>query len=46
MLIGGDVTEKLSIVPAEFFVESHIYLKYALPALRNHYRRAGRRFGH
>ena len=27
--IGEDVTEKLSIVPAEFFVERHIYPKYA-----------------
>jgi transposase len=29
MRIGEDVTEKLSIVPAEFFVERHIYPKYA-----------------
>jgi transposase len=28
-LIGEDVTEKLSIIPAEFFVERHIYPKYA-----------------
>jgi transposase len=28
-LIGEDVTEKLSIVPANFFVERHIYPKYA-----------------
>jgi transposase len=28
-LIGEDVTEKLSIVPAEFFVERHVYPKYA-----------------
>ena len=27
--IGEDVTEKLSIVPAQFFVECHIYPKYA-----------------
>ena len=27
--IGEDVTEKLSIVPAEFFVERHLYPKYA-----------------
>ena len=27
--IGEDVTEKLSIIPAEFFVEKHIYPKYA-----------------
>ena len=27
--IGEDVTEKLSIIPAEFFVERHIYPKYA-----------------
>ena len=27
--IGEDVTEKLSIVPAEFFVERHVYPKYA-----------------
>ena len=29
MRIGEDVTEKLSIVPAEFFVERHVYPKYA-----------------
>jgi transposase len=29
--IGEDVTEKLSIVPAEFFVERHVYPKYACP---------------
>lgn len=29
LFIGEDVTEKLSIVPAEFFVERHIYPKYA-----------------
>ena len=28
-LIGEDVTEKLSIIPAEFFVERHVYPKYA-----------------
>ena len=29
VLIGEDVTEKLNIVPAEFFVDRHIYPKYA-----------------
>ena len=29
VLIGEDVTEKLSIIPADFFVEKHIYPKYA-----------------
>ncbi|MBL8398717.1 MAG: IS66 family transposase [Candidatus Accumulibacter sp.] len=28
-LIGEDVTEKLNLVPAEFFVERHLYPKYA-----------------
>ncbi len=28
-LIGEDITEKLSIIPADFFVERHIYPKYA-----------------
>jgi len=27
--IGEDVSEKLSVVPAEFFVERHVYPKYA-----------------
>jgi transposase len=44
--IGEDVTEKLSIVPAEFFVERHIYPEVRLPALRNPYRCTGHRFGH
>lgn len=30
--IGEDVTEKLAIVPAQFFVERHIYPKYACRA--------------
>ena len=29
VLIGEDVTEKLSLIPAEFFVERHLYPKYA-----------------
>lgn len=29
VLIGEDVTEKLNIAPAQFFVEQHIYPKYA-----------------
>ncbi len=29
VLIGEDVTEKLNLVPAEFFVDRHIYPKYA-----------------
>ncbi|MBK7955416.1 MAG: IS66 family transposase zinc-finger binding domain-containing protein [Candidatus Accumulibacter sp.] len=44
--IGEDVTEKLSIVPAEFFVERHLYPKYACRPWRDPHRRTGGGFGH
>lgn len=43
--IGEDVTEKLNIIPAQFFVERHVYPTH-LPILSNHHGRTKRTHPH